>query len=203
MVLSRTMSTRTFSLLIQRLKVNNAATAFSTSPLVAQAAQQQQQQPKASVPPPNLDGQPKEYSAKIQTLVDEISKLNLIEVSDLNELLRKRLNIRDVPMAAPVGFMPAGAAAGGAAKKADEEDKGDELPKATKSSFKVKLLKFDDAKKVALIKEIKTVVENMNLVQAKKFVESSPQVLKNDVSKDEAEKLKAQLEKVGATIEIE
>lgn len=202
------MSMRTFNFVLQRLIVVNnsksvASSFFSTSSLVSQAAPQASS--ASSVPPPNLDGQPKEYSAKIQTLVDEISKLNLIEVSDLNELLRKRLNIRDVPMAAPVGFMPAGAAgAGGAsAKKADEEEKSDDMPKATKSSFKVKLVKFDETKKVALIKEIKSLVENMNLVQAKKFVEASPQVLKNDVSKDDAEKLKAQLEKVGATIEIE
>lgn len=160
-----------------------------------------QQAAASAVPPPTLDGQPKEYSAKIQTLVDEISKLNLIEVSDLNELLRKRLNIRDVPMAA-VGFAPQAAGAAAGAKKADEE-KEEEAPKATKSSFRVKLVKFDDAKKVALIKEIKSLVENMNLVQAKKFVESAPQVLKNDVTKDDAEKLKAQLEKVGATVEIE
>lgn len=168
-----------------------------------QAAAQQAAAASSAVPPPTLDGQPKEYSAKIQTLVDEISKLNLIEVSDLNELLRKRLNIRDVPMA--VGFASQAAGAGGAAagaKKAEEE-KEEEAPKATKSSFRVKLMKFDDAKKVALIKEIKSLVENMNLVQAKKFVESAPQVLKNDVTKDDAEKLKAQLEKVGATVEIE
>lgn len=180
--------------LLQRLKVASTASLSTSSP-----KSQQAQQAASSVPPPHLDGQPKEYSAKIQTLVDEISKLNLIEVSDLNELLRKRLNIRDVPMAA-VGFAAAGAASPAAAKKEEEVD---EAPKATKSSFKVKLVKFDEAKKVALIKEIKTVVENMNLVQAKKFVESAPQVLKNDVSKDDADKLKAQLEKVGATIEIE
>lgn len=64
-------------------------------------------------------------------------------------------------------------------------------------------MKFDDKQKVALIKEIKNLFEGMNLVQAKKFVESSPTVLKEDVSKDEAEKLKAALEKIGAAIEIE
>lgn len=196
------MSTRTISLVLQRLVNKTATTSFSTSSQITLQAAAQQAAASA-VPPPSLDGQPKEYSAKIQTLVDEISKLNLIEVSDLNELLRKRLNIRDVPMAA-VGFAPQAAGAGGAAAGAKkEEEKEEEAPKATKSSFRVKLVKFDDAKKVALIKEIKGLVENMNLVQAKKFVESAPQVLKNDVTKDDAEKLKAQLEKVGATIEIE
>ena len=195
------MSIRTINLVMQRLKVASSFSTSSSSVLLSAAAAQPAQSSPHVVPPPTLDGQPKEYSPKIQTLVDEISKLNLIEVSDLNELLRKRLNIRDVPMAA-MGFAPAGGAAAQAAKK-DEEEKNDDLPKATKSSFKVKIVKFDETKKVALIKEIKSLVENMNLVQAKKFVESAPQVLKNDVSKDDAEKLKAQLEKVGATVEIE
>lgn len=202
MVLTRTMSIRTINLVMQRLKVASSFSTSSSSVLLsAAAAQPAQSAAPPVVPPPILDGQPKEYSPKIQTLVDEISKLNLIEVSDLNELLRKRLNIRDVPMAA-MGFAPAGGAGAQAAKK-DEEEKNDDMPKATKSSFKVKIVKFDETKKVALIKEIKSLVENMNLVQAKKFVESAPQVIKNDVSKDDAEKLKAQLEKAGATVEIE
>lgn len=162
------------------------------------------QQTPPPIPPPTLDGQNKEYSAKIQTLVDQIAKLNLIEVSDLNELLRKKLNIKDVPVnfaASAFGTSAPGGGAQGAIKK--EEEKEEELPKATKSSFKVKLVKYDEAKKVPLIKEIKSCVENMNLVQAKKFVESAPQILKNDVNKEDAEKLKAQLEKVGAIIEIE
>lgn len=184
--------------LLTRVKVTGAISTANTSTTAKiSSAQAQVKEPLA---PPHLDGQSKEYSPKIQTLVDEISKLNLIEVSDLNELLRKRLNIKDVPMA--VGFA-SGAAAPPAAKKAAEEDKADDTPKAVKSSFNVKLVKFDDTKKVALIKEIKGLVENMNLVQAKKFVESAPQILKKDVTKDDAEKLKATLEKVGATIEIE
>lgn len=67
----------------------------------------------------------------------------------------------------------------------------------------VKLTKFDDKQKVALIKEIKGLLEGYNLVQAKKFVESVPAVVKADVSKDEAEKLKEALSKVGGVIEIE
>ena len=62
---------------------------------------------------------------------------------------------------------------------------------------------FAADKKVALIKEIKNNVEGMNLVQAKKFVESAPAVVKTDLSKDEADKLKAALELVGGTCKIE
>lgn len=65
------------------------------------------------------------------------------------------------------------------------------------------MVKFDDSKKVALIKEIKSIVEGMNLVQAKKFVESAPQVLKSGVSKEEAETLKKSLEGLGAVVELE
>lgn len=72
-----------------------------------------------------------------------------------------------------------------------------------KTSFTVKLTKFDEKQKVALIKEIKNLLEGMNLVQAKKFVESAPTIVKADIPKDEADKLKEALTKVGAVIEVE
>ncbi len=99
--------------------------------------------------------------------------------------------------------MMAGAvgAAAPAAKAEEEEEQADAAPVQT--SFLLKLEAFDAGKKVALIKEIKSQVEDMNLVQAKKFVESAPAVVKNDLSKDEAETLKKALEAVGATCVIE
>jgi large subunit ribosomal protein L7/L12 len=154
------------------------------------------------IPPPHFDGQEKTYPPKIHQLVDEIAKLNLLEVADLNELLRKKLNIKDMPVSY-AAFAPGQAGAPAAAAPKQEEEAEPEAPKAVKSSFKLKLVKFDEGKKVALIKEIKAVGENMNLVQAKKFVESAPQVVKDNIAKEEAEKLKAQLEKVGAVCEIE
>ena len=101
---------------------------------------------------------------------------------------------------APQGGVAASATPATAAPKEEEEA---EAPKAVKSSCRLKLLKYDEAKKVALIKEVKALGENMNLVQAKKFIESVPQVFRDNISKDEAEKLKAQLEKAGATLVIE
>ena len=71
------------------------------------------------------------------------------------------------------------------------------------SMSKLKLVKFDEAKKVNLIKEIKALGENINLVQAKKFVESLPQVFRDNIGKEDAEKLKAQLEKAGGVCQIE
>lgn len=67
----------------------------------------------------------------------------------------------------------------------------------------MKLESFDAAKKVTLIKEIKNLIEGMNLVQAKKFVETCPMVVKADLSKDEAEKLKDALTAAGAVCKIE
>lgn len=132
------------------------------------------------------------YPAHIVGLVDSISSLSLLEVSQLNELLKSTLNIKDVAMAMPM--------AGVAAPSADVEE---EAPVEVQTEFGVKILKFDDTKKVKLIKEIKTVMTDMNLVQAKKFVESVPQMVKEKLSKEDADALKAKLEAVGAIVEIE
>ena len=91
-------------------------------------------------------------------------------------------------------------AAAPAAAPAEEEEA--EPAAAVQTSFTIKLDKFDEAKKVALIKELKSQMEGMNLVQAKKFVESAPAVVKADIAKDEAEKLKTALEAAGATCSI-
>ncbi|CAH2037074.1 unnamed protein product, partial [Iphiclides podalirius] len=116
------------------------------------------------------------------------------EVSELSQVLKKRLNLPDAPMMPMGGFAMA-------APVAQEEE--DATPKAVKTNFTVKMTKFDDKQKVALIKEVKSLLEGFNLVQAKKFVESVPTIVKADISKDEAEKLKEALSKVGAVIEIE
>lgn len=145
-----------------------------------------------TVPPPSSADRP--TSPKIEKLIEEISRLSLIEVSELSGGLKRKLNLPDAP-AFPVGFSPA-------ALPAAEQDE-DDGPKAVKSSFTVKLMKYDDKQKVALIKEVKALIEGMNLVQAKKFVEGSPAIVKADISKEEAEKLKDALTKVGAEILVD
>ena len=99
--------------------------------------------------------------------------------------------------------MMAGSFSGGPATPAAKEEEEEEAPAAIQTSFTLKLEAFAADKKVALIKEIKNNVEGMNLVQAKKFVESAPAVVKTDLSKDEAEALKSTLETVGGTCKIE
>lgn len=164
-----------------------AATAATSSPT-----------PAVPFPIPTADGSAGPANPKLAKLVGEIAQLNLLEVSELSTLLKRTLNLPDAPV------LPAGFAVGGLApsRAAGEEDE-DVAPKKVQTAFKVKLMKFDDKQKVALIKEIKNLLEGMNLVQAKKFVESAPTIVKEDLPKDEAEKLKEALQKVGAQIEIE
>ena len=88
------------------------------------------------------------------------------------------------------------------APAAEEEEEAEPVV-AVQTSFKIKIEKFDETKKVALIKELKNQMEGMNLVQAKKFVESCPAVVKADIPKEEADKLKTAFESAGATCVIE
>ncbi|XP_061829461.1 large ribosomal subunit protein bL12m-like [Nerophis lumbriciformis] len=143
---------------------------------------------------PSFDGSPKDYSPKIQQLVNDIANLTLLEVSDLNELLKKTLNIKDV------GMMPMGAMAAPGAQAVEEE----EAPvKKEQTHFTVKLTELNTAEKVKLIKEVKNCIQGLNLVQAKKLVESLPQEIRANVPKDEAEKLKAALQAAGGTVVLE
>lgn len=117
-------------------------------------------------------------------------------MSDLNELLKKTLNIQDV------GMMPMGAmAAAPAAAPAAEEDAAP--AKKEKTHFTVKLTELKAEDKVKLIKEVKNCMQGLNLVQAKKLVESLPQEIRANVSKEEAEKLKTALEAAGGTVVLE
>ncbi|KAB7504164.1 39S ribosomal protein L12, mitochondrial [Armadillidium nasatum] len=141
---------------------------------------------------PTPDDESKEYPEKIKNLVNEISQLSILEVADLNSLLKKTLNISEAPMMA-MGAMPV------AAQK-EEEESGDTK---VQTCFTLRITKYDESKKVALIKAIKSVMEGMNLVQAKKFVESLPAVVRKDSPKEEVEKLQEELSAVGAECVIE
>ncbi|KAI5452432.1 54S ribosomal protein L12, mitochondrial [Naganishia albida] len=144
---------------------------------------------------PSTPEQP--LSPKLATIVDSISGLTLLEVSELVSALKTRLNITEVAMPAASAGPAAGAAAPAAAEAAVEEK-----PKE-KTIFTVKLEKIDAAAKAKIIREVKAIMPNMNLVEAKKFVESVPQTLKENLPKDEAEKLKKTLEGLGATVSLE
>ncbi|WFD32481.1 54S ribosomal protein L12, mitochondrial [Malassezia sp. CBS 17886] len=134
-------------------------------------------------------------SPKISALVDGIEKLTLLEAADLVQQLKTRLNITDIAM-------PAAAAPTAAPAAAPEDEEPAAKPKE-KTLFTLKFtgLSADNAK-AKVIKEIKAIHTTMNLVEAKKFVESAPQTLKENVTKEDAEKIKEAIEKAGGKMEL-
>ncbi|KAI0734960.1 ClpS-like protein [Fomitopsis betulina] len=143
----------------------------------------------SSTPPPPPAGP---ADPKISKIVDDISGLTLLQASELVSLLKTRLNIQEIamPAAAP-------AAAPVAAEPAEEEK-----PKE-KTSFNVKLESFEATAKPKIIREVKAMVPNLTLIEAKKFVESLPQVLKTNLNKEDAEKLQKAFTALGAVIVLE
>ena len=123
--------------------------------------------------------------SKIEKLVDDLSGLTVIEAAELAKLLEDK---GGVSAAAPVAAAAA-PAAGAAAAQAVE-----------KTEFTVVLLEAGD-KKINVIKEIRAIT-GLGLKEAKDLVEGAPKEVKADVSKDEAAKLKKQLEDAGAKVEL-
>ena len=122
--------------------------------------------------------------ANLQQLVDELSKLTVLEAAELSKLLEEKWG---VSAAAPVAMA---AAPGAAAAPAAVE----------KTEFTVMLMAAGD-KKINVIKEVRAIT-GLGLKEAKDLVEAAPKEVKTDVSKDEAEKLKKQLEDAGAKVEL-
>jgi large subunit ribosomal protein L7/L12 len=122
--------------------------------------------------------------ANLQHLVDELSKLTVLEAAELSKLLEEKWG---VSAAAPVAMA---AAPGAAAAPAAVE----------KTEFTVVLTAAGD-KKINVIKEVRAIT-GLGLKEAKDLVEGAPKEVKPDVSKDEAEKLKKQLEDAGAKVEL-
>ncbi len=123
--------------------------------------------------------------ADLDKLVDELSKLTVIEAAELAGKLEETWG---VSAAAPVAV----AAAGGAGEAAEAE--------AEKTEFDIILAAFGD-KKINVIKEVRAMT-GLGLKEAKDLVESAPKAIKEGASKDEAEALKKKLEDVGATVEL-
>ena len=121
--------------------------------------------------------------ANLQHLVDELSKLTVIEAAELSKLLEEKWG---VSAAAPVAAAAAPTAAAPAA--------------AEKTEFTVVLMSSGD-KKINVIKEVRAIT-GLGLKEAKDLVEAAPKEVKADVSKDEAEKIKKQLEDAGAKVEL-
>ena len=123
--------------------------------------------------------------ADLQKIVDTLSGLTVLEAAELAKLLEEKWG---VSAAAPVAMMAA--AAGGAAAAPAEE----------KTEFTV-VLTAAGAQKINVIKEVRAVT-SLGLKEAKDLVEGAPKSVKEGVSKEEAEKIKKQLESAGATVEL-
>ncbi|CAH9085115.1 unnamed protein product [Cuscuta europaea] len=134
-------------------------------------------------------------------IVDEISGLTLLEVSDLVEALRKKMGIDEMPVMAimmpGMGFSAGGmrGKGSGAAAKAEE--------KVEKTVFDLKLeAGFDAGAKIKIIKEVRSFTD-LGLKEAKELVEKAPAILRKGVAKDEAEKIIEKMKGVGAKITME
>lgn len=138
---------------------------------------------------------PAPVDAKIQSIVDSISVLTLAETSSLIKALKSQLDIPD--MAFPVGGVAAAAPAAAAESAEDAAPAAQE-----KTIFNVKLESFDAKTKAKIIKEVKGML-GLSLVDSKKFVEGAPKVLKENVAKEDAEKIKKTLEDLGAKVSLE
>ena len=123
------------------------------------------------------------------TREEMISAIESMTVLELNELVKALEEKFGVSAAAPVAV--AAAPAAGAAAPAAEE----------KTEFDV-VLKEAGAEKIKVIKVVCEVVSGLGLKEAKEIVDGAPKTLKEGVSKDEAEKIKAKFAEVGATVEI-
>lgn len=127
-------------------------------------------------------------SEKVSALVDDIAKLNLREVADLVAELKSQLNLPDT-VAQPQMMMSAAPAA---AEIVEEEE-----PEEIKKIVNLQLDSFDEATKIKVIKEVKTLT-GLGLKDAKTLVESAPAVLVENLKREEAEELVKTLEAVGA-----
>lgn len=132
---------------------------------------------------------------KITSIVDQISKLTLLETSSLISELKTTLNIPDI------SFPTGGASGAPAAQAAPVEEVVEEVVEE-KTIFNLKLESFDAKAKPKIIKEVKSLL-GLSLVESKKFVESAPKVLKENVTKEDGEKIKSTLEALGAKITLE
>src|SRR5512136_1480315 len=123
--------------------------------------------------------------ANLEKIVEELSSLTVLEAAELAKLLEEKWGV-----SAAAAVAVAAAPAGGAAAAPAEE----------KTEFNVILASAGD-KKIEVIKEVRALT-GLGLKEAKDLVEGAPKPVKEGVTKDEAEKIKATLEKVGAKVEL-
>ena len=124
--------------------------------------------------------------ADLQKIVDDLSSLTVLEAAELAKLLEEKWG---VSAAAAVAVAAPGAGGGGAAAPVEE-----------KTEFTVVLAAAGD-KKIEVIKEVRAIT-GLGLKEAKDLVEGAPKPVKEGINKEEADKIKGQLEKAGAKVEL-
>ena len=124
--------------------------------------------------------------ADLQKIADDLSELTVMEAAELSKMLEEKWG---VSAAAPVAVAAAPADAGAEAEAAEEQ-----------TEFTVVLSSFGE-KKINVIKEVRSIT-SLGLKEAKDLVEGVPREVKEGVPRDEADKIKEQLEAAGATVEI-
>ncbi|ATY31976.1 50S ribosomal protein L7/L12 [Sphingomonas psychrotolerans] len=123
--------------------------------------------------------------ADLNALVDQLSELTVLEAAELSKLLEEKWGVS----AAAAVAAPAAGGAGAAAAAVEE-----------KTEFDV-ILTGDGGKKINVIKEVRALT-GLGLTEAKTLVESAPKAIKEGVNKEEADKIKKQIEEAGGTVEI-
>jgi large subunit ribosomal protein L7/L12 len=128
--------------------------------------------------------------ANIDEILDTIAGMTVLELSELKKAFEERFDVTAAaPVAAFAGGFPAGGGGGEAAPAAEEQDEFDVV------------LASAGEKKINVIKEVRALT-NLGLKEAKDLVDGAPKTVLEKVSKEEAEKAKAQLEGAGAAVEL-
>jgi large subunit ribosomal protein L7/L12 len=127
-------------------------------------------------------------AATKEEILEAIASMTVLEVSELVKMMEEKFG---VSAAAPVAVAAVGG--GGAAPAAAAEEK---------TEFTVILKAFEESKKIAVIKEVRTIT-SLGLKEAKDLVEGAPKPLKENVSKEEAAKIKEAITAAGGTVEIQ
>jgi len=130
-----------------------------------------------------------EVSEKLQGVIGTIKELSVVELVELVDALKEELGLSDEDLQGGGGVVMAAGGAGGGGE-AEEEPTEFNVDLTDVGSEKIKVIK--------VVREI----TGLGLAEAKKFVESAPQTLKEGVSKEEAEEVKGKVEEVGAKVEI-
>lgn len=154
--------------------------------------EQGEEVPAAPLPPFETDPDKVVAPPHVHDLAHQIVNLTLLELNQLTRKIADHFDFDDEVMAASYG----GSVGAGPSAAAEQEEAKEE-----KTIFDLKLLGFDAKAKIKVIKEVRAIA-GLGLKEAKELVESAPKVIQKDLKQDKADELKAQLEAVGAQVEI-